>query len=88
MVPLVRKRRAGINRLHEEISAEYNDMIYAGTPKEIDARRRSFIRTWRLKCRAVADSLEEAADRAVHLHPATRQPVTVSPHHQCDRPTA
>jgi putative transposase len=50
-------------RLHEEISAEYNDMIYAGTPKEIDARRRSFIRKWRLKCRAVADSLEEAGDR-------------------------
>jgi transposase-like protein len=51
------------DRLHEEISAEYNDMIYAGTPKEIDARRRSFIRKWRLKCRAVADSLEEAGDR-------------------------
>jgi len=51
------------DRLHEEVSAEYNDMIYAGTPKEIDARRRSFIRKWRLKCRAVADSLEEAGDR-------------------------
>ena len=50
-------------RLHEEISADYNDMIYAGTPKEIEARRRSFIRKWRLKCRAVADSLEEAGDR-------------------------
>ena len=45
-------------RLHEEISADYNDMIYASTPKEIEARRRSFIRKWRLKCRAVADSLE------------------------------
>jgi transposase-like protein len=50
-------------RLHEEISADYNDMIYAGTPKEIEARRRSFIRKWRLKCRAVADSLEEAGDQ-------------------------
>ena len=50
-------------RLHEEISADYNDMIYAGTAKEIEARRRSFIRKWRLKCRAVADSLEEAGDR-------------------------
>jgi putative transposase len=50
-------------RLHEEISADYNDMIYASTSKEIEARRKSFIRKWRLKCRAVADSLEEAGDR-------------------------
>ena len=50
-------------RLHEEISADYNDMIYARTPKEIETRRNSFIRKWRLKCRAVADSLEEAGDR-------------------------
>ncbi|MBV8739889.1 MAG: transposase, partial [Alphaproteobacteria bacterium] len=26
-------------------------------------RRRAFLRKWRLKCRAVADSLEEAGDR-------------------------
>ena len=50
-------------RLQEEISADYNDMIYARTAKEIEARRKSFIRKWRLKCRAVADSLEEAGDR-------------------------
>jgi putative transposase len=50
-------------RLHEEISADYNDMIYAGTSKEIETRRKSFLRKWRLKCRAVADSLEEAGDQ-------------------------
>jgi transposase-like protein len=50
-------------RLHEEVSADYTDMIYAATPKEIEARREAFIRKWRLKCRAVADSLEEAGDR-------------------------
>jgi putative transposase len=49
--------------LHEEISADYTDMIYAKTAKEIKARRRAFLRKWRLKCRAVADSLEEAGDR-------------------------
>src|SRR5213080_3211801 len=38
-------------------------MIYASTPKEIETRRRRFIRKWRLKCRAVADSLEEAGER-------------------------
>jgi len=51
------------DHLHEEISADYTDMIYAATPKEVEERRRAFIRKWRLKCRAVADSLEEAGDR-------------------------
>ena len=49
-------------RLHEEITADYNDMIYAATPEEIAARRKTFLRKWRLKHRAVADSLEEAGD--------------------------
>jgi transposase-like protein len=50
-------------RLHEEITADYNDMIYATTREEIEARRKAFIRKWRLKHRAVADSLQEAGDR-------------------------
>jgi putative transposase len=50
-------------RLHEEITADYTDMIYAATREEIEARRKAFIRKWRLKHRAVADSLEEAGDR-------------------------
>ncbi len=50
-------------RLHEEITADYSDMIYAATREEIEARRKAFIRKWRLKHRAVADSLEEAGDR-------------------------
>src|SRR5271169_1633992 len=51
------------DRLHEEVSADYNDLIYAQTRQEIEAKRKAFIRKWRLKCRAVADSLEEAGDR-------------------------
>jgi putative transposase len=50
-------------RLHEEITADYNDMIYAATRAEIEARRKVFIRRWRLKHCAVADSLQEAGDR-------------------------
>jgi putative transposase len=50
-------------RMHEEITADYNDMIYATTREEITIRRKAFIRKWRLKHRAVADSLEEAGDR-------------------------
>ena len=51
------------NRLHEEVSADYNDMIYVGSKPEIEAKRKAFIRKWRLKYRAVADSLEEAGDK-------------------------
>jgi len=50
-------------RLHEEIGADYTDMIYAATREDIETRRKAFIRKWRLKHRAVADSLEEAGDR-------------------------
>jgi putative transposase len=50
-------------RLHEEIGADYTDMVYAATSEEIEARRKAFIRKWRLKHRAVADSLEEAGER-------------------------
>jgi putative transposase len=53
-------------RLHEEISADYTDMIYAETVKEIETRRKAFLRKWRLKCQAVADSLEGAAAKQMH----------------------
>ena len=49
--------------LHEELSAEYTDMIYAASAKEVEAKRKAFLRKWRLKCPGVAASLEEAGDR-------------------------
>jgi putative transposase len=51
------------DRLHEEVSADYNDMIYAASKPEIEVKRKAFIRKWRVKCRAVAESLEEAGDK-------------------------
>ncbi len=50
-------------RLHDEVTADYTDMIYAATPEEIEQRRKVFIRKWRLRHRPVADCLEEAGDR-------------------------
>ncbi len=38
-------------------------MIYADTAAEIEKRRKAFLRKWKLKCQAVADSLEEARSR-------------------------
>ena len=50
-------------RLHDELTADYHDMIYAESAPEIEARRKSFLRKWRLKCAAVATSLEEAGEK-------------------------
>ncbi len=49
--------------MHDELSEDYRDMIYADSAAEIEKQRKVFLRKWRLKCRAVADSLEEAGDR-------------------------
>jgi Transposase, Mutator family len=52
------------DRLHDELSADYKDMIYVGTKQEIETKRKAFIRKWRLKCKAVADSLKRATSRS------------------------
>jgi len=49
--------------MQDEATEDYRDMIYADTAAEIEKRRKAFVRKWRLKCRAVADSLEEAGAR-------------------------
>src|SRR5437660_1015751 len=48
-------------RLHEEISNDYRDMIYAATRQEIEAKRKAFLRKWSLQCHALAHSFEAAA---------------------------
>jgi putative transposase len=40
-----------------------NDMIQARTAEEVLGKRKVFLARWRLRCRAVADSLEEAGER-------------------------
>ncbi|MFN4102186.1 MAG: IS256 family transposase [Pararhodobacter sp.] len=49
--------------LHDELAEDYHDMIYADTAAKVQTRRDAFLKKWRLKCRAVADSLEEAGER-------------------------
>ena len=50
-------------KLYDEISADYADMIYAKTAKEVEIKRKAFLRKWRLRCRSAADSLEEAGEK-------------------------
>jgi len=57
------RKRYEPDRLHDELSADYKDMIYVGTKQEIETKVKAFIRKWRLKRKAVADSLEEAGGK-------------------------
>jgi len=50
-------------RLREEIVADYNAMMYSASREGILERRKAFIRKWRTKCWAVANSLDEAGDK-------------------------
>ena len=57
--------------LHDEIKADFNDMVHAKTAAEALARRKAFLAKWRLRCRPVATSLEEAGE---HLFTFLRYP--------------
>lgn len=49
--------------LHDEVKADYTDMMYAENAEDACKKRKAFLAKWRLRCRGVADSLEEAGDR-------------------------
>jgi transposase-like protein len=49
--------------LHDEIKADFNDLMYAPTAGEVLARRKAFLAKWKLRRRPVATSLEEAGER-------------------------
>jgi len=42
---------------------DFRDMICADTAVKVEKRRKAFLRKWRQKCKAVADSLKEAGTR-------------------------
>lgn len=49
-------------RMQAELVADYTDLIYAPSVADVQAKRKAFLRKWRLKCYAVAASLEEAGE--------------------------
>jgi len=75
-------------RLHDEITSDYTDMIYADTPQEVQKRRKAFLRKWRLRHAAVANSLEEAGDRLFTFTHAAAKPMEKCTNHQRHRTTA
>jgi putative transposase len=49
--------------LHEEVKAEFNDVVHAKTAAAVQAKRKAFLAKWKLRCRPVTVSLEEAGER-------------------------
>ncbi|MBV8362013.1 MAG: transposase, partial [Deltaproteobacteria bacterium] len=48
--------------LREELAEDYRCMVYAETREAVEQARLSFLRKWRLRCKAVVSSLEKAGD--------------------------
>jgi transposase-like protein len=62
---------------HDAVTEDDRDMIDADIAAEVERRRKAFLRKGRLKCRAVADSVEEAGARL--FDPPVRTRRTGSP---------
>ena len=76
------------DRLHDEITADYTDLIYAATPEEIEQRRKAFLRKWRLRCKGGSRQPRGSRRPALHLYPVAPQPMEERTHHQCHRAAA
>jgi putative transposase len=48
--------------LREELAEDYRRMIYADSREAVHTAHASFVRKWRLRCKAVVSSLEEAGE--------------------------
>ena len=74
-------------RLHDEITADYTDMIYAAKREEIDIRRKAFIR----KCHsstAPSPTAWRKPATGCYLHPTAAEPMAQRADYECDRAAA
>jgi putative transposase len=75
-------------RLHEELSADYTDMIYAETAKEIETRRRAFLRKVAAEVPGRRRQPRRGWRGAVCLYPAALEPMEIRAHDERDRAAA
>jgi len=62
-------------QIHDELTGDYRDMIYAVTAPEVENKRTACLRNWRRKCRTLANSLKEAGDFLYACNRLTRRTV-------------
>jgi putative transposase len=75
-------------RLHEEITADYNDMICAQTSQLIEARRKAFIRKMASQTPRRCRQPRGSRRTSVQLHPPASGTMEERAHHQRDRAPA
>ena len=75
-------------RLHEEISNDYRDMIYAATRGEVETRRKAFIRKWAPQMPRRRRQPGGSRRRAVHIHAVPAKPMEIDPNLERDRAIA
>jgi len=75
-------------RLHDEISADYTDMIYAETAQEIERRRKAFIRKWRLRHRLGCGLPGGSRRSPFHVHAPAAKSMAQRADNKCNRAAA
>ena len=75
-------------RLHEEISNDYRDMIYAATRGEVETRRKAFIRKWAPQMPRRRRQPGGSRRQAVHIHAVPAEPMEIDPNLERDRAIA
>jgi putative transposase len=58
----VEPARQGTAHLREELAEDYRRMIYAESREAVEQARVGFARKWKLRCKTVSASFEEAGD--------------------------
>src|ERR1700722_5963199 len=68
--------------LREEVAEDYRRMIYAPNREVVEEARAGFLRKWKLRCKAVSASFEEAGDELLPLHGLPLLAVEGATHYQ------
>ena len=74
--------------LHDEVSADYTDMIYATTPKEVETAPPGVPAQVAAALPRRGRQPGRGRRATVHLHPVALQPMEVGPDHECHRTSA
>ena len=74
--------------LHDEVKADYTDMMYAENAEQVRKKRKAFLAKWRLRCRGVAGQPGRGGGAAVHLPALSAAAMEVLADHQRHRTPA
>ena len=72
-------------RLHDEITADYNDMIYATTPEEIEVHRQGLHPQMEAQASCCRRQPGRGGGTLVHLYSPAAEPMAQLTHHKCNR---